>query len=291
MLSRLLPLIAVLPALAACAGSGPPSTQAVAPTGSASPARVPSAAAAPKNRARIWAVGDGANGAHAADVVKLIARGHPDRLLYLGDVYPMGTRAGFAGYARDYGKLAAITEPTIGNHDWPDRDTGYFPYWRRVHGSAPEWYTFNAGGWQVIELNSQTDRRAEQLSWLHRQLRARGTCRIAFWHRPRFSAGPHGDNTDMNPYWQALQGHARLVISGHDHNMQRFAPRAGLIQIVSGAGGFTHYAISRSHPGLAFADNSHWGALRIDLSPGRASIAFVATTGTVLDSQVLNCST
>jgi hypothetical protein len=126
----------------------------------------------------------------------------------------------------------------------------------------------------VIELNSETSRRSGQLAYLQTLLRARGTCRLAFWHRPRFSAGLHGDSRDMDPYRRALQGHARLVVSGHDR---------------PGARGESHYPVNHSKPGLAFGDSAHWGALRIDLQRGSARIAFEATSGRMLDSHRVSC--
>lgn len=49
--------------------------------------------AADSNRpATVWAVGDAANGGDPAmQVGDLIARGRPDRVVYLGDVYDEGT--------------------------------------------------------------------------------------------------------------------------------------------------------------------------------------------------------
>ena len=280
MSSRLVPLIgAAAIAAAVCIGAGCGAASGgrpSAPTPRAS--QRPAITAVRNSPARIWAVGDSAGGAHAQAVASLIARGHPDRVLYLGDIYP--DASAFPAFARVYGRLPVA--PTPGNHDW---GAGYRRYWR----SPPEWYSFTAAGWRINELNSETGRRAQQRRALEALLRARGTCRIAFWHRPRWSGGLHGDNADMDPYWQALTGHARLVISGHDHDMQRFAPRRGLIQLVAGAGGYSHYPVNRSHPGLRFADSRHWGALRIDLRRGRATVAFVAIDGTVLDSQAISC--
>jgi hypothetical protein len=59
-----------------------------------------------------------------------------------------------------------------------------------------------------------------------------------FWHRPRFSAGTvHGDAPDVTPLWNAIRGHARLVLNGHDHVMLRYRPRDGLTEYVAGSGG------------------------------------------------------
>jgi hypothetical protein len=273
MVSRLVPLLIAAVTVAGCGGSDAPRRDAQDPTGAHAPA-ADAAAAVRASGASLWAVGDSAGGARAADVARLIRRGPPDKVLYLGDIYD-GT-AGFRAYRRLYRGLDVARTP--GNHDWPR-------FWK-----GREWYSFTAAGWRVIELNSETSRHAEQLAWLRSLIRAReGDCRIAFWHRPRFSAGPHGDNRDMDPYWRALQDHARIVVSGHDHDMQRFAPRGTLTQLVAGAGGYTHYRVDNRKPGLAFADPVHWGALRIELSPGHAKLAFVATNGRTLDTDQIAC--
>ncbi|MDT4935104.1 MAG: hypothetical protein QOK11_2996 [Pseudonocardiales bacterium] len=285
--SSLLLFVALL--LPGSSGLHATSTAAGAPSATAAPF-MPDG---PPARAVVWAVGDGAGGPNAGSVGRLLVRGRPDVFIYLGDIYPHGTRQAFrTAYKPVFGGLARRTAPTPGNHDWPVHTTGYDPYWRGIHGRrTPEWYSFRAGGWRLIELNSETGHRSEQLAWLKTQLREAGDCRLAFWHRPRFSAGLHGDGPDMDPYWQALQGHASLVLSGHDHDMERFRARGTLTQLVAGSGGKSHYAVDRSHPGLAFANDRLYGALRIDLAPGSARLAFFATDGSLLDTTVVPCRT
>jgi acid phosphatase type 7 len=244
--------------------------------------------------ATLWAVGDGADGGRdARAVARRIAAGRPDRVLYLGDVYPDGTARDFArGFQPVYGRLARRIAPTPGNHDWPNHETGYDPYWRNVTGApTPPWYAFRAGGWRVLVLNSEAPHGAgsAQLSWLRSRVRGRTTCRLAVWHRPRFSAGPHGDQADVAPFWDALRGHAKLVLSGHDHDLQRLKPSDGLTQVVSGAGGHGRYELEHGDPRLAFGDDEHYGALRLRLHPGRASLAFVAVDGRVLDQSKVRC--
>ncbi|MEA2156046.1 MAG: hypothetical protein QOE11_2186 [Solirubrobacteraceae bacterium] len=259
-------------------------------------------ASGPPGHAVVWAVGDGADGGDAGRAVAARVRaGHPDRFLYLGDVYAP-TVTGFLrgdGNAKDYrdryaplfGALAKLTAPTPGNHEWPQRGSGYEPYWRTVTGrTPPAYYTFSAGGWRLLSLNSEAPHGAgsAQLRWLARQLRRPGTCRLAFWHRPRYSIGHHGDAPDMAPVWDALRGHAVLAISGHDHNMQRFRPVGGITQYVSGAGGHGRYGLHRETR-LAFGDDGDYGALRIDLRPGRARLRFVSSAGRVLDDSRVRC--
>jgi hypothetical protein len=244
--------------------------------------------------AEVWAVGDGADGSRAARALAdEIMRARPDRFLYLGDVYESGTAAEFArNYAPVYGQLASRTAPTPGNHDWPNHRRGYDRYWRTITGRpTPPWYAFRIGGWQLLSLNSEAPHgaRSAQLRWLRRQLRKPGTCRLAFWHRPRYSAGFHGDQADMRPFWNALRRHATLVLSGHDHDLQRLHPRHGITLLVAGAGGHGHYEVDRDDSRLAYANDTRYGALRLRLRRGRAGIAFVTATGRLLDRSAVSC--
>jgi hypothetical protein len=245
-------------------------------------------------RAVVWAVGDGATDSpQAARVAQSIADADVDRLLYLGDVYDRGTSEEFeTNYERTYGGLAALTAPTPGNHDAPRADQGYDPYWREALGApTPSYYAFRVSGWQILSLNSEKDHDpgSPQLRWLHRQVATGGDCRIAFWHRPRFSAGYHGDQPDVAPLWNAVRGHARLVLSGHDHDMQRLRPRGGITQFVSGAGGASLYGVDESDPRLRFSNDSQYGALRLELRPQHADYSFVTAAGEVLDRGSVSC--
>lgn len=253
-------------------------------------------ARSPRAPAVVWAVGDGADGGtNAKRVARRIAADHPDRVLYLGDVYETGSARDFRhGYAGVYGRLASITAPTSGNHDWPAHPEGYDRYWRsRTGAPTPPWYVFRVGGWRVISLNSEAPHGAAsaQVRWLRGQVRrSRGTCTLAFWHRPLESAGRHGDQDDVAPLWNTLRGRARLVVTGHDHNLQRLRPRDGITALVAGAGGKDRYGLDRSDRRVAFGDDQHDGALRMRLRPGRADLSFVAAGGRVLDRSAVSCA-
>lgn len=246
----------------------------------------------PAKPAVVWAVGDGADGSDEAEALaRQIERDRPDALLYLGDVYPTGTAEDFATSWREvYGRLADIIWPTIGNHEWANRHVGYYPYWRRRGRSRP-WYRVDFGGWEVLALNSEAPHGpgSRQVRWLREVLDdAPGNCRLAFWHRPRFSAGPHGDSDHVQPLWGALRGKARIVLSGHDHVMLRFRSRQGITQYVAGTGGDTLYEIEPDRR-VAFGSEGVTGALRLRLSPGTGRLEFRSLGGRVLDRSRVDC--
>jgi Calcineurin-like phosphoesterase len=265
---------------------------AVAPQGLGTPAR----GSPQSERAVVWAVGDAAAPLPAARrVAAAIRNARPDRFLYLGDVYEYGTATEFRrNYDPLYGSLAGITEPTPGNHEWGNRSSGYYPYWRAKKGRMqPPWSSVQTAGWELLNLNSQAAHGpgSPQLRWLEGALAAGGDCRIAFWHRPRFSAGlVHGDAPDIAPLWNALRGRARAVLSGHEHDLQRLRPRGGLTQYVAGAGGRSRYPLSRTDPRLAWGHDDRDGALRIVLTPGSATFEFRDAAGRVLDRSRTTCS-
>ena len=248
---------------------------------------VPSAVKAPRDGAVVWAIGDGADGSRdARRVAGLIAADRPDRVLYLGDVYETGTARDFRErFATVYGGLKRRMEPTPGNHDWPNHETGYDPFWRK-----PPRYAFTIGGWRVISLNSETPRDAAQLRFLRRQLRGRDTCVIAFMHRPRFNAGEHrAEQLDVEPLWRGLRGEATLLLSGHDHNLQRFRPVDGVTQLVIGAGGHERYNVHEDDRRLAFSEDRDDGALRMLLRPGSADLRIVRSDGEQIDRSTVAC--
>ncbi|MEA2462058.1 MAG: hypothetical protein QOH90_2235 [Actinomycetota bacterium] len=251
---------------------------------------------AQSERAVVWAVGDSATAGEAANrVAALVRRGSPDRFLYLGDVYEHGTARDFRlWYHRRFGRLAHITSPTIGNHEWDNRYSGYYPYWRARKGRRmPPWYKTEVAGWEILSLNSQARHgpRSPQARWLESQLDgAAGDCRIAFWHRPRYSAGAYGLARDLNPLWSRLAGHARIVLTGHDHNLQRHRPQRGITEYVVGAGGRGRYSLHRGSRTLAWGRDDVDGALRMVLRPGHALLEFRAPSGRLLDRSRASCS-
>jgi hypothetical protein len=241
----------------------------------------------------LWAIGDGGTtGEPPRQVSALVAGERPEAILYLGDVYEQGTSEEYQdNFAAVYGDLVKRMWPTPGNHDWPNREQGYDRFWERVRGEPlPHFYAREAGGWQVLSVNSEDADDSGQLDWLREQASGGGDCRLMFMHRPRFTAGRHEDEQErVAELWDAVKGRAAIVVSAHDHNLQRFRPVDGTVQYISGAGGDERYEVDDDDPRLAFSEDDAFGALRIELRPGTAELTFVSADGTELDRSTVTC--
>jgi hypothetical protein len=288
--TRSLAIALLVLALTGCGREAAPSEEGA---GEAAPARIPGPDAP---RAVVWAVGDAATPGPASDRIGgLVRRARPDLFLYLGDVYESGTASEFRRwYHPRFGSLAGITMPTIGNHEWANRFSGYYLYWARRKGhKQPPWSKRTIAGWQILDLNSQAPHAigSPQVRWLESTLAgAQGDCRIAFWHRPRYSEGAYGGAPDLNPLWNRLAGHARIVLSGHDHNLQRHRPQNGLAQYVVGAGGRGRYALHGGPSTMVWGRDNINAGLRMVLKPGLALLEFRGPRAHVLDRSRVTCS-
>lgn len=88
-----------------------------------------------------------------------------------------------------------------------------------------------------------------------------------------------------------MRGRARLVLNGHEHNMQELRRRDRVNALIAGAGGHGHYPLDHGDSRLAWGNDRNDGALRLRLRPGRADYAFVAADGRVLHRGAATCQT
>ena len=248
-------------------------------------------------------------GAQTAGVVAAI---DPDAVLALGDLqYPDGSLERFrAGYDRTWGAFKAITYPVVGNHEYGTRDAqGYFDYFGAAAGSPDTgYYSYDLAGWHVVALNSECRRiggcgaGSPQQRWLAADLAAHpAACTLAYWHRPRFSSGHHGDNTDYTVFWKDLRdAGAELVLTGHDHDYERFAPLGtdgapdplGIREFVVGTGGDSFYAMHQPPVGQEVGIAGRPGVLQLTLRPGGYDWAFrvpQGSTDSIADSGSARC--
>jgi hypothetical protein len=218
----------------------------------------------------------------------------------LGDnVYNDGKASEFREcYEPSWGRHMERTRPAPGNHDYrTDEGKPYFDYFGEAAGEPGKgWYSYNVGAWHIVVLNSNCDAvggcgpDSEQVRWLRDDLAAHQVpCALSYWHHPRFSAGEYEDNDEFRPFWQALyDGGADVVMAGHDHNYQRYAPQdpdgdadpaMGIRQFVVGTGGRSHYDIEREPANLEVSNDDTDGVLNLSLSPTSYTWEFIPVEG------------
>jgi hypothetical protein len=131
-----------------------------------------------------------------------------------------------------------------------------------------------------------------QEQWLRADLAAHpAPCTLAYWHHPRFSSGNvHGDHAALEPIWRALyESRADVVLSGHEHNYERFAPQdslgnldwdRGIRQFVVGTGGRSHYeGFTPVLPHSEVRNGDTFGVLRLALYPTGYDWQFIPEAG------------
>lgn len=193
-----------------------------------------------------------------SDLTAGIIEGYPDATVAtLGDnAYGAGSKEEFECYDKTWGKFKNRTRPSAGNHDYGTANAeGYFDYFDSRAGDPDKgYYTYQLGSWSMIALNSNCDEiggcgpDSPQYRWLKKSLsQSQARCTLAYMHHPWRSSGKHGPTGIIEPLVELLyKNGADVVLSGHDHIYERFAPQRpdgrvdnqrGMRQFVVGTGG------------------------------------------------------
>jgi hypothetical protein len=231
-------------------------------------------------------------------------------VLVLGDVqYEDGAYSKFlASYDPTWGRVKSVTRPVPGNHEYRSGSAaGYFRYFGDAAGDPAEgWYSFDLGAWHLIALNSQCDavggcdEGSPQGRWLRADLAAsRASCTLAYWHHPRYSSGMHGSDPTYEAFWEALhEAGADVVLVGHDHGYERFAPQAprgtldvarGIRQFVVGSGGRSLRPFPTVRPHSEARDRTSLGVLELTLGDGAYAWRFRPAVGSFTDRGSARC--
>jgi hypothetical protein len=197
------------------------------------------------------------------------------------------------------------------------------------------YYSYNVGSWHVIVLNSTPQvylcwapETSEvppeyrpplpapanpevigetcpgdppQWGWLANDLarHINTLCTIVYFHHPRFSSGHHGNHFQMQRIWRMLyQAGADVVVAGHDHNYERFAPQNadgeadpifGMRQFVVGTGGADLRSVGDPIENSERIISGRHGVITLALRQGGYDWAFVDVKRSVLDSGTGAC--
>jgi len=227
----------------------------------------------------------------------------PGTVYTTGDnAYESGTATEFANcYTPSWGRHKARTWPTVGNHEYYDPSgnaSGYFTYFGAAAGNPQEgYYSHDLGQWHVVALNSMCEKvggcgaSSPMVTWLKQDLAANPrTCTLAYFHHPLFTSGSSsGGSSKMKPSWEALYAAgADVVLNGHVHNYERFAPQTpsgvedraqGIREFVIGTGGKSLNTLDSNLTNSEVLDASTYGVLKLTLHPSSYDWEFVPVAG------------
>jgi hypothetical protein len=230
-----------------------------------------------------------------ANVVKGIA----GTVFTAGDnAYETGSDENYAEcYDPTWGQFVDRTWPSAGNHEYETPGAqGYLNYFgAHARPAGTNWYAYDLGTWRIYSLDSNCfvvgcDVGSAQEQWLRADLAANPrACVFAYWHHPRFSSGQHGNDAEVAPFWDALyQAGAEVVVNGHDHNYERFAPQTpgavadpsnGVQQFVVGTGGASLRSFGTVKSNSQVRNSTTYGVIKFTLTPGAYSWQFVRAAG------------
>ncbi len=250
----------------------------------------------------------------------LILNLNPAAVLDLGDTqYYCGSLTAFMqSYDLSWGRVKPITHPVVGNHEYLTSggtgcdDTnagaaGYFQYFGAAAGNPTQgYYSYDVGAWHLIALNSNCSEAggcssvSPQGKWLQADLTAHPTvCTLAYWHIPLWSSGGRASPNTAQLTQILYTNNADVVLAGHDHTYERFAPQdyngaldlaRGIRAFVVGTGGANHTPFTTIAPNSEVRNDSTYGMLKIALHAASYDWQFVPEAGkTFSDSGMTAC--
>ena len=224
----------------------------------------------------------------------------PGTVMAVGDLaYPDGSKENFTCYDKTWGRARSRTRPAPGNHEFHAAGaTPYFEYFGVFAGDEKTgYYSYDLGAWHMIVLNSECkdiggcEAGSTQERWLRADLASHPVaCTLAYWHKPLFSSGSaHGNDLTMKPLWDALyQANADVVVNGHDHDYERFAPQTpegapdsarGIREFVVGTGGKGLRPFSAPKPNSEARNAEAFGVLKLTLHANGYDWQFIPEEG------------
>ena len=267
---------------------------------------------------------NGGNGSssscHMRYTSDLLVNGNYAGVIALGDnqYYCGGYSAYVQSYDLSWGRVKSITHPSVGNHEYLTSGgtgcdssntgaAGYFKYFGAAAGQQGQgYYSLDIGAWHLVALNSNCSSAggcgtgSPQYNWLQADLAAHPTaCTLAYWHIPLYSSGGRA-SSNMRTLWQVLyDNNADLVLEGHDHTYERFAPQnatagldtaRGLRSFIVGTGGANHTSFTTVAANSEVRDASTFGILAVTLHPTSYDWQFIPEAGkTFTDSGSTSC--
>jgi len=247
----------------------------------------------------------GCKNIEGAQATAKLIEGIPGTVFAAGDlVYENGTVAEFRNcYDPTWGQFRDRTKPALGNHEYGSPGAApYFAYWGAAAGAAGQgFYSYDLGAWHIVVLNTNCYASglggcaagSPEETWLKDDLAKHADgCILAYGHHALFSSGvfkSHAVHPELKPFWRDLYAaHADLVLAGHEHSYERFAPqdpegqtdeKNGIREIVVGTGGRSHDLLGLGTPNSEVRNWETYGVLKLVLSAHSYTWEFIPEEG------------
>jgi hypothetical protein len=221
-----------------------------------------------------------------------------------------GNKSGWKQYRRQYFPLYedSIKQTpfytAFGNHERYGGNCGYQSYTDVYYlpenapsGNEERYYSFDWGNVHVVVLNTEQSfsTGSAQYNWLQSDLQ--NTDRrwiVAAFHRPPYSSGPHGSNSDVRQYLVPLfeQYGVDVTLNGHDHIYERTCPiknnacttidNGGVVYFVTGGAGAGSYTPNTDWFTAKASSKHHFMLLSVD--DCTLDIQAIDEQGTIFDT-------
>jgi Calcineurin-like phosphoesterase len=306
----LLPTMLVFSFATGTQGQAPAATTAPAQTSASKPPTKnrhigPKKPSVPPGTVTFVGAGDiaGCKNIEGAEATAKLIEKIPGAVFAAGDVvYERGTTEEFRDcYGPTWGRFKDRTRPALGNHEYGVSGAApYFAYWGDQAGPVGKgYYSYEVGTWHIVVLNTNCkivggcDAGSPEEVWLKEDLAQHSNgCILAYGHHALFSSGifkSHAVHSEVKPLWDDLYAaHADLVLAGHEHSYERFAPqntdgqldpKNGIRLIVVGTGGRSHEMLGFAAPNSELRNWDTYGVLKLELSPARYTWEFIPEEG------------
>jgi hypothetical protein len=244
---------------------------------------------------------------HQAETAQIVAAINPSAVAPLGDnQYEVGWLPAYQEvFDATWGAFRARMFPVPGNHEYYRVGAdGYYAYFGAAAGDpAKGYYAYELGDWRILALNSNCTYVAcaagsEQERWVRRELAARPqACTLAYWHHALYSS--QGGDPGMRDIWRDLvQARVDVVLSGHNHNYERFAPQDsdahlepfhGPREFVVGTGGRSLSGFHGRAPNSELRQARVFGVLALTLGPHGYAWSYDSEAGSFVDTGSAPC--
>jgi Icc-related predicted phosphoesterase len=172
---------------------------------------------------------------------------------------------------------------SLGNHDVESQER--VELIEETFADQPAWWAHEWGPIDIVILDSTQVASGRQMEFLLDTTAASDDPTIVVFHHPPLSCGSHGDDEAVGARWVSrFDDDVFLVLSGHEHNYQRFESE-GITYVVTGGGGAALTELSAcgtNHPPrIAGEDVHHFAALEL---ADTVNVDVIDADGTVIDA-------